>query len=570
MATRCQALPAVRKRWRDECSDDEYIDVPDEEEDEEDDDEFATRLARWCRSQMRDGGSAGEACRAALAHCSGSRCPRRLIGQLAASDAGRTFLLSQAAELRKDAPATRVGRRQRHRALGSIFEAAGDLRVAERHLRAALAVEGVTLTPPTPASTPSRPPLSPLTESGDRDGGSRDGDEEADSGRLRAALRVVSADRHAPPRAMRALLSSLIRVRRQISANEWSDAAAAMPAPASAKPVPRAPAGLSVAEFERHFAATGTPCVIPLPPTAGPQGDTPWDLSHLRERLGGMRAELKRRQDDSVQWAGLEPCSGAEGGMRVDEFIDAALASDRSARAASDASSSAGEALSAMDDEEPAYLFDWSLPQHCPAMLEEFVVPRYFAGDLLQRAPPGSLLREAWPSLFIGPRGSRCALHVDAYGTHFWMLVLDGRKAWTIFPRGATALLRPSFAHGHDASFAEDVNAAEDATPGCKTSSSTADWRCLERWACELTSGELLFVPAGCAHAVSNLTATAAISANFVSQSNRQLAIDELSVAGLQAPPAADLAHHLAGLPSSNCLEQDVPWESFKVKQEVQ
>ena len=150
------------------------------------------------------------------------------------------------------------------------------------------------------------------------------------------------------------------------------------------------------------------------------------------------------------------------------------------------------------------------------------------------------------------------------------MLVLDGRKAWTIFPRGATPLLRPSFAHGHDASFAEDVNAAEDATPGCSTSSSTADWRRLERWACELTSGELLFVPAGCAHAVSNLTATAAISANFVSQSNRQLAIDELSVAGLQAPAAADLARHLAGSsagggsPSSNCLEQDVPWESFK------
>lgn len=58
---------------------------------------------------------------------------------------------------------------------------------------------------------------------------------------------------------------------------------------------------------------------------------------------------------------------------------------------------------------EPPYLFDWSLPQHCPSLLDELVVPRHFAGDLLQRATRGTLYREAWPSLFIGPAGSRCA-----------------------------------------------------------------------------------------------------------------------------------------------------------------
>ena len=101
-----------------------------------------------------------------------------------------------------------------------------------------------------------------------------------------------------------------------------------------------------------------------------------------------------------------------------------------------------------------------STTRHCPALLEGFAVPRWFGNDLLQRCAPGSapplpcclplvaqthtpgshragrrfttcsfapphpsrarrlrrrssLYRESWPSLFLGPRGSRCALHVD-------------------------------------------------------------------------------------------------------------------------------------------------------------
>jgi histone arginine demethylase JMJD6 len=199
--------------------------------------------------------------------------------------------------------------------------------------------------------------------------------------------------------------------------------------------------------------------------------------------------------------------------------------------------------------------------------MEDFVVPRYFAADLLQTAPHGSLLREAWPSLFIGPAGSRCSLHVDAYGTDFWMLQLHGRKAWTLFPREAVPCLLPSYAHGHDAIFGEDVLASEDsdAAGGGKATTSVAQrrasisgedrgssaatplsaWRCMKRWSCVLEPGDIIYVPAGCPHAVSNLTATAAISSNFVSEAHAQLAIDELRIAGLRAPAAAALAEHL-------------------------
>ena len=44
--------------------------------------------------------------------------------------------------------------------------------------------------------------------------------------------------------------------------------------------------------------------------------------------------------------------------------------------------------------------------------------------------------------------------------------------------------------------------------------------RYLDRWEVTLGPGELLFVPAGAAHAVTNLSHTAAISANFVDSTN--------------------------------------------------
>lgn len=71
------------------------------------------------------------------------------------------------------------------------------------------------------------------------------------------------------------------------------------------------------------------------------------------------------------------------------------------------------------------YVHDDSLPALCPAALENFTVPRYFAGDWLQRVPQPARGRckvcSYWPSLFLGPEGSSSALHVDALGTHFFM-----------------------------------------------------------------------------------------------------------------------------------------------------
>ena len=66
-------------------------------------------------------------------------------------------------------------------------------------------------------------------------------------------------------------------------------------------------------------------------------------------------------------------------------------------------------------DRELLYLFDWSLPLHCPSLADKLNVPAYFANDFLQRTASGSLYAKSWPSLFIGPKGSRSDLHIDAF-----------------------------------------------------------------------------------------------------------------------------------------------------------
>ena len=41
------------------------------------------------------------------------------------------------------------------------------------------------------------------------------------------------------------------------------------------------------------------------------------------------------------------------------------------------------EAVGAGSVEEPLYLWDWSIPQQCPELLEHFTLPRYIASDVM-------------------------------------------------------------------------------------------------------------------------------------------------------------------------------------------
>ncbi len=99
--------------------------------------------------------------------------------------------------------------------------------------------------------------------------------------------------------------------------------------------------------------------------------------------------------------------------------------------------------------QDTRYLHDCSLPQNCPDcdLLSEFWVPSFFSEDMLQRCDPMGDRNlpyvNSWPSLFIGGTGTRSDLHIDSFGSSFWMVLLGGQKHWRIYEPQATPLLYP-------------------------------------------------------------------------------------------------------------------------------
>lgn len=104
--------------------------------------------------------------------------------------------------------------------------------------------------------------------------------------------------------------------------------------------------------------------------------------------IGECNVTLKKAVQESVQWARLEDsCS-----MKVKDFIsslyDGSLHSNQSHNY-SDSQSHDGRLDGNQSDkgfqqDNPSqnglYLFDWSLPVHCPKLAQELTIPKYFAG----------------------------------------------------------------------------------------------------------------------------------------------------------------------------------------------
>ena len=230
----------------------------------------------------------------------------------------------------------------------------------------------------------------------------------------------------------------------------------------------------------------------------------PWTLDHISKIAGSQRVSLKKPSKESIKWAKLEPSID----MSVAEFI-----------------SNVNSGTSGMN-----YLFDWSLPLFCPQLNSEITIPKYFQNDYLKKTAPDALYRKSWPSLFISAKGSLSELHVDAFGSNFWMYLFRGRKRWTFFSPDFTNALGPKYYDSLDPIF--DLNLSNQNI-----------YKKVKDYACEiiLEPGELLFVPFGSPHRVENLEDSVAISGNFVDQSNIQCVVGHLRKNALQDPRAGDL-----------------------------
>ena len=265
----------------------------------------------------------------------------------------------------------------------------------------------------------------------------------------------------------------------------------------------------SVGDFKQHYSAKCVPVVI----TGMKVSKKPWSLEYVKEKAVNKKAPLKKGCKDSVEWARLEPSQETS----VTDFIESIERGESNGR----------------------YLFDWSLPIFFPELDEEFNLPAYFKDDYLKRTSAEALYRKSWPSLFISGKGTVSELHVDAFGSNFWMYLFCGRKRWTFFNSTDVAKLKPKYHDSLDPVFEADLSndsMLEDYEHKLTVSQVT------------LEPGELLFVPHGSPHRVENLEDSVAVSGNFVDESNIENAVKHLRINALLDPRSQELLKELCNL----------------------
>jgi len=199
-----------------------------------------------------------------------------------------------------------------------------------------------------------------------------------------------------------------------------------------------------------------------------------------------------------------------------------------------------------MEDEAPgSYLYDASIPLKLPSLAEAVRMPKYFAHDYLQKTMRMTAFSRSWPSLFVAARDTRSSLHVDQWHGHFFMAMVRGTKRWTVFDRGSTAFLRPSWLRGtldpampnlEDQGLCYDPRGDDDVVDDKDVEAArplSVQSRFAKRWDVDLGPGEVLFVPGGAPHAVHNLDCTVAFAGNFIDDTNIDRALRDLKLMGL-------------------------------------
>mmetsp|Transcript_27903 Transcript_27903/g.44725 ORF Transcript_27903/g.44725 Transcript_27903/m.44725 type:complete len:1066 (+) Transcript_27903:497-3694(+) len=245
---------------------------------------------------------------------------------------------------------------------------------------------------------------------------------------------------------------------------------------------------MTVEEFVNEYAKKRVPVII----TDLEMFTTKWTKEHISRKCGHYSPRYVQREVGTHDWGGL---------TNVNEVVNLTTFL---------------ETHTTNTSRKKWYLHDWSLPTNCPEIMgsppyEEFIYPKYFAGDYFQRLPFVGY-QHSWPSLFVGANGTESKMHIDSGGTNFWMYLIEGVKEWRFFDRfdGVELYEEPNSPHFYVDVFRRNMTD----TPLLKDAPMYQGFQ---------KPGELIFIPGGCPHGVRNLDDIVGISMNYLDSSNEWL-----------------------------------------------
>ena len=265
---------------------------------------------------------------------------------------------------------------------------------------------------------------------------------------------------------------------------------------------------LSVADFLRQYVEPQRPVILRRRSgaAAAPRVDVEW----LRRECAAGKIFVFERDVASVGWGGF--------GEPQPSTLGAYL-----------------ERLAGGGTEH--YAFDLKAACDCGALLDRVPLLDYFSADEVPfdaQLPPTN-----WPSLIVGPGGSRSALHVDSAFLPFWLTLLGGRKTFRVVTRDEwrARLARPSAAgaplYSSEGKALSPVDAFDDGF---------AERELLGRgatvWNGTLDVGDSIYLPTGALHGALNAAdagAAIALTSNF---------LDGAHAAQVDADYCAALAAH--------------------------
>ena len=268
-------------------------------------------------------------------------------------------------------------------------------------------------------------------------------------------------------------------------------------------------------DFYTRFELTETPLKIQAPsiPYWSASQQT-WDLHYFKHHCGNSAAKVsfKPPGTDGIyipfsKWNKIF--------TTFSKYADFLLTND----------SSTAEIFGLPKNTNPldTYLFDWSLSNCKAAVLDDFVVPRWFANDIL------NYQTNVWPSIFVGPSGfSHSPLHRDTFGSAFYSIQLAGTKIWRIYNSKDSQLLYPL----PSSVDAEGVYFQVTDTFSKEQQEKYPDILRAPYVDIPVNPGELLYVPAGSPHQVLSTNTggpTVMAAMNYIQYGNLATAIEATS-----------------------------------------